>query len=305
MALTQFAPEDDLLHDEFSAGSPLARESLALTAPLPEHGLLLFAYVWREGGTKWGRFLAVAGDDPAKPEYISFSADAAYAGEDLRDFTVDGLHTTQPEPLKTTEISFADGEIDLSLRFEGTHAPFTWRDNDDGCPPWMAHDRYEQSGLTSGRLTLRGREIEFTGFGHRDHSWGTRNWNYFQHWKWINAGTPDGSMSLHCCLIDSQGRTFLNGYTNRNGVLSRLVSAKPTFELDESMMHRQVGGEFVDETGATMRLSAEHKAAWAMPIATLKLHEVGMTAVLDGQAATAHVEMGWPATHVDGIVGSA
>ncbi len=303
--LTEFGPEDDLLHDEFSAGSPLARESLALTAPLPEHGLLLFVYVWREGGTKWGRFVAVGGADPAKPEYISFSADATHSGDDLRDFTVDGLHCTQSEPLRTADFSFSDGEVDLALHFDGTHAPFTWRDNADGLRDWMAHDRYEQSGLTSGRLVLRGREIEFTGFGHRDHSWGTRDWNYFQHWKWINAGTADGSLSLHCCLIDSQGTTLLNGYTMRDGVLSRLVSASPRFELDASMMHRQVGGEFVDEAGATMRLDAHHAAAWAMPIGAYRLHEVGMTAVLDGQAATAHVEMGWPATYVEGIVGSA
>ncbi len=54
---TRFTPADDLLHDEVSAAGPLARESLLLTAPISEHELLVFLYLWREGGTKWGRFI--------------------------------------------------------------------------------------------------------------------------------------------------------------------------------------------------------------------------------------------------------
>ncbi len=299
-ALRQFSPADDLLHAESAAG-PLARESLAFTAPLPEHELLLFAYLWREGGTRWGRFVFVAGPDSTKPEYVSFSSDAAYAGDDLRDFTVSGLHCRQPEPLKVAELAFADGELDLALRFEGMHAPFTWHDNADGCPEWIAHDRYEQSGLTSGRMVLRGREVEFTGVGHRDHSWGTRNWNYLQHWKWMNAATPGGDLSLHCMLMNAKGRTLVNGYTNHGGVVSPIVAAHVDAELDERMMHRAVSGTFLDSTGAEMTLDAKYAAAWSMPIQSYTLNEVGMSALLDGRPATAHIELGWPTDYLTAL----
>jgi hypothetical protein len=300
--LTQFSAADDLLHNDYSAAGPLARESLALTAPLPEHGLLLFAYVWREGGTKWGRFVFVAGADMAKPEYLSFEADAEYAGDDLRDFTVSGLRVRQPEPLRVAEFACADGELDLALRFEGIHAPFSWHDNADGCPEWVAHNRYEQSGLTSGRLMLRGRELEFTGVGHRDHSWGTRDWWPLQHWKWINAATPDGRTSLHCTLANVKGDVRINGYTNRDGVVTPIVTATAKADLDEAMVHRRVQTRVVDETGVEMTLDAHYSAGWTMPIQHMFLNEIGMSATLDGRPATAHVELGWPQDYVQGLI---
>jgi hypothetical protein len=299
--LTRFSAADDLLHNDHSAAGPLSRESLALTAPLPEHGLLVFAYVWREAGSRWGRFVFVAGADMAKPEYLSFAANAEYAGDDLRDFTVGGLQVRQPEPLRVAEVAFADSECDLTLRFEGIHAPFSWHDNADGCPEWVAHDRYEQSGLTSGRLVLPGQELEFTGVGHRDHSWGNRDWWPLQHWKWINAATPDGGTSLHCTLANVKGAVRINGYTNRDGVVSPIVTATANAELDEAMVHRRVQAEVVDESGAQMTLDAHFAAGWTMPIQHMFLNEIGMSATLDGRPATAHVELGWPQDYVKAL----
>lgn len=298
--LRQFTAQDDLLHPE-SATGPLARESLAFTAPLPEHGLLLFVYAWREGGMRWGRFVFVAGPDATKPEYVSFDADAAYSGQDLREFTVSGLHICQPEALRTAQIDLADGELELALRFEGVHAPFSWHDNAAGLRQWIAHDRYEQSCITSGRLALRGREIEFTGVGHRDHSWGTRDWRPFQHWKWMNAGTADGTLSLHAMQVYALGEEIVYGYLNRAGVVTRLTRIEVTAELDDTMMHRRVHGTVLDETGASMTFDAHAAAAWSMPIQHVLLNEVGMSAVLDGRPATAHVELGWPTDYVSAL----
>jgi hypothetical protein len=168
--LTRFTPDDDLLHDEISRSGPHARESLLLTAPIPEEQLLVFLYLWREGGDRWGRFVFVGGPEMDTPLFVSHADDASFSGQDLRDFTVGGLHWRQPEPLRVAEVDFASEGVALSVRFEGIHAPFSWHDNADGCPDWVAHNRYEQSGLTRGVLTLGERRVEFTGAGHRDHS---------------------------------------------------------------------------------------------------------------------------------------
>jgi hypothetical protein len=296
-----FRPEDDLLHDEHSAASPSARESLLITAPLPDEQLLLFVYLWREGGTNWGRFLFIAGPDVSKAEYLNVASDGVYTGNDLLDFEVSGLRWRQPEPLQVAEIAYADGECELSLRFEGLHAPFSWHDTPTGCPTWVAADRYEQSGRTSGRLRLRGRELSFAGVGHRDHSWGNRDWSYFQHWKWINAASQDGTRSIHCMVMIVQGETTVLGYTNRDGVLSPIVSGSVKADLDAAMFQRGLTGVVVDETGAEMRIEAQFTAGYTMPIHHLVLNEVGMSAVLDGRPATAHVEFGWPADYVRGL----
>lgn len=254
----QFTAADDLLHAE-SATGPLARESLALTARLPEHNLLLMIYIWREGATTWGRFVFVAGTDPAKPDYLSFEADAIYAGDDLRDFTVSGL-----------------------------------RDR-------LAHDRYEQPCLTSGRL--RGRQIDFTAVGHRDHCWGTRDWRPLQHWKWMNAATPDGALSLHAMKIHALGETLVYGYLNRGAVLTPVTDIDVEAELDSAMTHRRVWRTVTDSTGAST-LNAEPAAGWSMPIQHLLLHEVGMSATLGARPAPAHIELGWPAEDVKALTES-
>lgn len=303
--LTRFAPEDDLLHDEISAAGPLARESLLLTAPVPDEEMLAFLYLWREGGTRWGRFVFLGGPDPHQPLFVSHVAEGEFSGDSLRDFDVSGLHWRQPDPLRTAEVSFHQEGLDLDLRFEGIHAPFSWHDNADGCPSWVAHDRYEQSGLTRGDITLNGRHVSVAGAGHRDHSWGTRDWNMLQHWKWMNAATPDGSASLHAMIMNVKGETLVNGYVNADGRLSPIATAEAHAELDEAMIHRAVSGRFTDEAGRTMVLESRYAAGWSMPIQHLVLNEIGMSGTLDGRPATVHVELGWPADYVRGLTGGA
>ena len=296
--LTEFVPDDDLLHDDISASGPYARESLLLTAPIPEEELLVFLYLWREGGTKWGRFLFVGGPDMGTPLFLSHEDGADYAGGNLRDFTVGGLHWRQPEALRTAEVEFHGEGLDLQVRFEGIHPPFSWHDNADGCPDWVAHNRFEQSGLTSGSITLGDRHVEFNGVGHRDHSWGSRNWYMLQNWKWMNAATPDGSSSLHAMIMSVKGEKLVNGYLYLDGQVSPIVSAEASADLDDKMVHRKVRGRFVDEQGREMILASDYAAGWSMPIQHLLLNEIGMTASLNGEAAVAHVELGWPADYV-------
>ncbi|MGQ0623852.1 MAG: DUF7064 domain-containing protein [Sporichthyaceae bacterium] len=300
---TVFTAADDLLHEEYSGFGPHARESIIITAPIPEQELVVFTYLWREGGDRWGRFVFVAGPDMTKPEFLDFEADGVYSGEDLRDFEVSALHWRQPEPLKTAEVTYRSGELDLLLRFEAIHAPFSWHDNADGCPEWVAHDRYEQCGKTYVKMNLRGREIEFSGVGHRDHSWGTRNWNYLQHWKWINCAALDGTASVHCMLMNVQGQIHTNGYLNVGGVVSPIVTGEAKADLDEGMYHRHVSGHFVDELGRQMSIVCDYAAGWSMPIGHLYLNEVGMSATLNGAAAIAHIELGWPKDYVDALTG--
>jgi hypothetical protein len=300
---TVFDPADDLLHD--IAGGPHARESLVLVAPIPDEELAVHAYLWREGGSRWGRFLFVSGPDPAKPEFVDFCADGVHTGDDLRVFEVSGLRWRQPDPLRTAEVSFSNGELDLDVRFEALHPPFSWHDNADGLRPYIADERFEQTGRTSIRLNLRGREVTASGVGQRDHSWGTRNWAYLQHWKWINCIALDGSVAVHAMLTFTEGEVLVNGYVCSDGTATPLVSASAKAEYDPTMHHRRVRGTFQDETGRSCEIDCEMTAGWSMPIGHLYLNESSMRATLDGAPAAAYIEFGWPKDYLDGITASA
>jgi len=110
--------------------------------------------------------------------------DAEFAGEDLRDFTVGGLHWRQPEPLRV-----AEGRLRREERWRNEHRHSRGA---DAVGALRGHPRNRSAGttmptaartgwpttatssrgLTRGVLTLGERRVEFTGAGHRDHSWG-------------------------------------------------------------------------------------------------------------------------------------
>lgn len=300
--MSRFTAADDRLHDISGAG-PHARESLLWTAPLPEEGLLVFLYMWRDSSDKWGRFVFVGGDDPHEAEFLSYEEEVVMQGEDLHDCDVGGLRLRQPEPLRVAELEFAGDGFEAQLRFEGIHEPFSWHENEGGCPEWVAIDRFEQSCLTSGRLKLGDREISFEGAGHRDHSWGARNWDMLQHWKWMNA-TAGEDTSLHVMLMEAKGEQIVQGYLNRDGLVSPVVQGSwAKADLDDRMIHRAITGHFVDEAGRTMDLEGTYAGGWQMPIRHLLLNEIGMRGTIDGQAATVHIELGWPAAYVEALTG--
>lgn len=295
-------PKDDLRHH--LRPGPHSRESLFYDLVLPDEGLLVFTYTWVNADERAGHLFAVVGDDNQK---LAFSATDGVptGGRDFDDWRVEGdtgeVWVKHTDLLRTASYGASAEGASLTVEFTGTHEAFDYARNDDGCPDFIADNRFEQGARVRGTLNLHGREIHFDTTGHRDHSWGTRDWNYLQHWKWMNAATPDGAASLHCMLMSVKGEVLVNGYINTAGVLSPIVDGKATADLDDQMIHRSISGVFHDELGREMRLEARYAAGWSMPIQHLLLNEIGMAATLDDAPATAHVELGWPAEYVKGL----
>lgn len=298
--MPRFTAADDLMHD--LTGAPFGRESLLWTVPLPEEGLLVFAYAWKTAQTgRFGRFVCVAGNDGGAPIVLDAADDLELEGSDFDDCAIGGLRVRQPDPLRVAEISFAKGDLEYEARFEGLHAPFSWHENEGGCPDWAATDRFEQSCKVTGTLRFAGREIRIDGYGHRDHSWGTRDWRPLQHWKWMNAAAGD-DLSIHAWTSYALGENQINGYINRGGVVTPLVRVDATAELDDRMLHETVSATLTDADGGTVVLEARRAAIWQMPIRHLYLNEAAMSGTLDGRPAVVHVELGWPQAYVDEFV---
>jgi hypothetical protein len=294
-----FQPTDDLLHD--ISGAPHARESLLWTCPLPDEDLLVFAYAWRDGDTEtYGRLIAVGGPDVHAPLVFDFAEGLQLEGENLDDCVIGGLRISQPEPLRVAEIRFESDAVSYEARFEALHVPFSWHQNAGGCPAWAATDRYEQSVRTSGVVQLGDEPaVVFSGAGHRDHSWGTRDWRALQHWKWMNATSADGEVSLHAWDSLAYGNRQVLGYVNRGGEVVPIRDIDVTVDLDDRLVHRGVRAVIFDEAGMETVLEATTAAGVQVPIADLYLNEIAMHATIDGRPAVAHVELGWPKTYVD------
>jgi hypothetical protein len=227
------AEADDLRHRV--AEGVRTRDSLFWNLVLPEEQIAVQVYVWTDGRGVAGRQVSVYGPD--RERNIIHSAYGIDLGpeSDLDDWACAGLRIRQPEPLRVAELSFSSDDVTLDYRFTARHRPFSYRENPGGCPPWMAVNRFEQSGRASGTLRVREREIPFDGvWAHRDHSWGRRNWNWVHHWKWVVAGVPSGT-ELNAMFHVARGEFGVNGHVLRDGEPVALTGGQARASYDDDM----------------------------------------------------------------------
>ena len=304
--MAHFTATDDLHHD--ISAFPNGRESLFWVMPVPADGALAMAYLWRDAHDgKYGRIVALTNRFGGEPPFCDVQVGLDLAGDDFDDCFAAGLRVTQPEPLCTAVLDFDDGDgFALHVTHTGLHEPFSWRDGLGGCPDWAAHDRYEQSTRTEGTITIGGRTIALeSGIGHRDHSWGSRDWRALQHWKWMNAATIDGELSFHGWISFALGERQVNGYVNRAGALSPIVEADAHSTLDGAFMHTAVDGRFRTLDGAELTMHADGVAGMPLLARHMQMQEVACTATLDGRPAIAHIEHGWPISYIEDYVNDA
>lgn len=302
--MPRFSAADDLIHP-VAPDVPHGRESLAWAVPIPHEGLLAFLYMARDAATgRYNRHVGIADAVSLDPLYLDSATDLEMEeGEDFDDCLVGGLRLRQPEPLTTAELRYERDGVLVDVAMGGLHEPFSWHENEDGCPDWVAEDRYEQSVTTQGTIEVAGRRIEFESLGHRDHSWGPRDWRPMHHWKWMNAATLDGSLTMHAFVILALGERLVMGYVNRGGEVTPITAIDTSADIDTSvMLHRATRAVCTDADGQDVRMQARAVAALPIPARHMRMNEIGCDAELDGQPAVAHVEMGWPESYVQDYI---
>jgi hypothetical protein len=278
------------------------RESLAYLLPLPELGLGIIVYTWvhaagRDGMGRAGSMAVVYG--PGVEKTVSEAADGILVPDSLGfdDWQVGSISLAASSDGMTTHLRFAGERIVLEYDFLGINPAFAFVRHPGGCPAWLADDRCEQGGRVIGSLTLDGVRHEYDTFGHRDHSWGTRDWGGPTHWKWWNLMAPD--TSIHLMELQYFGRTTLHGYVHRDGITSVISSYDIDVEFDGQVMQQALAGTITDEGGRTTRIRTWHGADLHWPVSPyLTLHEASMHCEIDGTPGAAYIEMAWPPAYL-------
>lgn len=116
------------------------------------------------------------------------------------------------KPMKQWRIKFKNSRVDLDVNLEGRFPIFN---SAEGTDPLaflkedytktelvFAQMHYEQPMVASGTLILKkkGEVIEtriIKGFGHRDHSWGIRDWGGIDSWNWVVAQFEDETINFY------------------------------------------------------------------------------------------------------------
>lgn len=278
----------------------LARESLVFMLQLPEHDVAAFVYTWVSGESKAGTAFCVYG--PAvgnEPLFEAVDGIAVPFDMGFDDWRVGGCHVRHGKALEVVDVTFNGKAAQIEYHFEAMHPAYNYGAQIGGCPAWLADDRFEQSGRVRGTLTIGGRKIPFDTFGHRDHSWGTRDWGAAQHWKWLESQAGE-NLAVHFFDIEAGGRNILRGYVQKNGRIEEVTSVRVNYTNNERWEHIAIEA-FVEDAGGRMTVVRGKTFALyefkVSPLATL--NEGSMSIEIDGVAGVGHVEMCWPKAYLD------
>ncbi|MBC2637625.1 MULTISPECIES: hypothetical protein [unclassified Rhodococcus (in: high G+C Gram-positive bacteria)] len=288
---------DRLRHD---IAGDFARESLAYCAILPGKGVYLL-YTWVNGDDIAGYAFAIYGEGP-EPTYFARREGIPAEGQNFDHWDIEDLSVRVGGDFSTATATYEDSEFSISIEFEAFHAPFDYDQNAGGCPRYQATNRYEQSGVIRGQLTRNGVTTVFDGPGHRDHSWGRRDWDAIHHYKWLSIVGADRAANIMVALVE--GETIYNGYVFVDGVLSPIVSAEIATEYDDEYFQDAIVASVLDESGRTTQIDFPEQSArarWDIS-PTFNFTDTCMDGTLAGGAVSAYVQYTWPRSYLDHLL---
>jgi hypothetical protein len=148
-----------------------------------------------------------------------------------------------------------------------------------------------------GTLQVDGKSYAIDTTGARDHSWGTRDWDMPQHWKWLHAQT--GNTAVHFWQINAAGRTDLRGYLFRDGRMAELDSVEVEFETDAQYRQTRIDTMVRDTAGRSTRVTGRCLGHFPLiPVPSCTLVEGAMRCEVDGQAGVGWSEFMWPTAYL-------
>jgi hypothetical protein len=278
-----------------------ARESVAYCLLMPEHGLMGHWYTWVDERDQAGFAMVLHGEGP-DPVFFDHQTGFGAAGLDFDDWRVGRVSLAVGEPLRTAHATYQGDEVGLDFTFEGLHDAFDYDSNATGTPAYLAQNRYEQGGRIVGTLTWRGQELRLDGPGHRDHSWGTRDWDAIHHYKWIAAAGEDVATNLMWTM--AMGEVDVNGYMYRDGLLSPVTGMQIDTTYGADLVHDALRASVVDEAGRTTEVDLDQRhtlARWDV-IPSFNFSDTLFTGTVAGQDVRAYVEYTWPRAYLDHVL---
>jgi hypothetical protein len=139
--------------------------------------------------------------------------------------------------------------------------------------------------------------------GHRDHSWGVRDWGVPHHWKWFVAYTESGR-ALNGWIWIAKGEWGFAGYVVRDGVTYPIRHIDHHAEYGQQMRQRRLCATLTDITGARTELELDVFGVIELPthdrLQTV-IREGACRALIDGEQGAGQFETHWQGAYLDYI----
>jgi hypothetical protein len=271
------------------------RESLYWGFVLPEASLGLLAYLRLDPNAGIVSPMVLVYRGSGEVVYAFNKAYPLPPKLELDEVNLEGFRFSGLRPLSACALAFTDGAgTSLEFHFTGLHPPFEYAQNRTGCPRYLATNRFEQAGRFEGTLRLKDETFPLSLYGQRDHSWGTRDWDAIQHYKWIAAQNRDGA-ALNLTYSVVRGEVAFNGYVYSGGKMEGIVRADiNTTYAGDGITHRAISAAVFDEGGRTTRLDATMFAVTELPMEQSVVVEGAARVAIDGIPGAGIFEWLWP-----------
>lgn len=302
---------DDRRH--WPAPGARMRDSFFWELILPEEQLGLQVYLYLTDRGRAGYNVSVWGPG-SEPVALHLGGGSVGSDQDLDDLSFGDLHIAQPEPLRTARVSYTSDDMRLRYDFEAVHDAFSYRANPDGIPTWFAENRLEQSGRVTGFVEVGGkddpqrRRVDWRGrMGHRDHSWGPRDWGVPQHWKWFVAYTESGR-AVNGWLWIARGEWGFAGYVARDGVTTPIAHINQQATYFDDMTQRRLEVTVVDVDGGRTEVSLDRYGLIKLPVnerTGTEIWEAACHATIDGEPGAGQWETQWSRSYLEHLTASA
>ncbi|MFM6830860.1 MAG: hypothetical protein ACKOVA_11095 [Novosphingobium sp.] len=281
---------------------PMARESIPYIVVLPEHGISFFTYTWVNKASEAGAALAIFGPGVGdKPIQQRLADRPVPLDMDFDDWRIYNFRMAQDLKFDRASIFWETPEATVDVTFEAFHPPYSYGADPRGCPKYCAIDRIEQAGRVRGTLRIGDRVIDVDATGHRDHSWGTRDWIPFQQYEWF-VGQAGTDTAVHFWRFNALGKEHLRGYVFKDGLMSRVDTAAVDVDYDDQYLQTGYHARVTDCASRTTVIEGKVFGTYCLiPDPALSLNESGATVTIDGTKGVGWMECAWPTSYLEHI----
>jgi hypothetical protein len=156
------------------------------------------------------------------------------------------------EPHELWNIHFDDGKRFTQLDFAGRFDPFAYDPKQAYQQGILEQEHYEQGCFVEGTVRLaNGTEHKIDCYGHRDHSWGLRDYAAINEWNWIAAQFPWCTINVIKLHIGAKHETA--------GFLSSLVGNQ---HLSDITFKTQFDTNGITPLGFSVQFTDEQHKTW-------------------------------------------
>ena len=192
-------------------------------------------------------------NDENNEEYFNESKIEGFPEEDI--YGDEKVKYECLEPMKKWRIRFDNQKFEVDVVLEGRFSPYIYMSHEDPMEALKkygteilkvaAQKHYEQGMNATGVIKLKEKgqikEVrQINCYGHRDHSWGTRNWVLIDKWNWIACQFE------HCTINSSRVEVF--GKIIKQGFISTAEEHEPVIDVEVETEYGYEGKESVPKS---------------------------------------------------------